>query len=226
MTGTLWGIGVGPGDPELLTAKAVRMLAELPVLAWPAPLTGDGFARTIAAPHIPAGRTEIAIRLSFRPERDDTDSAYDAAAETIAGHLRAGRDVGVLCEGDPLFFGSFLYVMTRLAGRFPIQVVPGVASPMAAAAMACQPLTMLDNALAVIPATADDSRIEALLRAADAAVIMKVGRHASRLTALLTRLGLAERALVVERATLPEQRVLPLAAATDLSYFSLILVHP
>lgn len=226
MTGTLWGIGVGPGDPELLTAKAIRLLGALPVLAWPAPLEGDGFARSIAAAHIPAGRTEIAIRLSFRPDRDDTDRAYDCAAGTIAGHLEAGRDVGVLCEGDPLFFGSFLYVMGRLDRRFPVQVVPGVSSPMAAAAAARQPLTLLDNSLAVIPATAADDRIEALLRAADAAVIMKVGRHAARLTALLTRLDLTHRAVAVERATLPEQRVVPLAEAGDLSYFSLILVHP
>ena len=226
MTGTLWGIGVGPGDPELLTAKAIRLLGELPVLAWPAPLEGEGFARTIAAPHIHGPKTEIAIRLSFRPERDDTDQAYGLACETIAAHLKAGRDVGVLCEGDPLFFGSFIYVMTRLAGRFPIQVVPGIASPMAAASQALQPLTLLDNSLAVIPATAPDDRIEQLLRASDAAVIMKVGRHAARIHAILDRLGLADHAVAVERATLPGQRIVPFTPDLALPYFSLILVHP
>jgi precorrin-2/cobalt-factor-2 C20-methyltransferase len=226
MTGTLWGIGVGPGDPDLLTMKAIRLLATLPVLAWPAPLAGDGFARTIAAGHIPEGKTEIAIRLSFAPDRADTDAAYDAACETIAGHLEAGQDVGVLCEGDPLFFGSFIYVLARLKDRFPVQVVPGVSSPMAAAAAALQPLSLLDNALAVIPATASDARIEALLRSADAAVIMKVGRHHARMAALLERLGMMSRVVAVERATLPDQRVVALAEASDLSYFSLILVHP
>lgn len=226
MTGTLWGIGVGPGDPELITHKATGLLARLPVLAWPAPLAGDGFARTIAAPYIPAGKTEIAIRLTFAPDRADTDAAYDTACETIAGHLEQGRDVGVLCEGDPLFFGSFIYVLARLKDRFPVAVVPGVSSPMAAAAAALQPLSLLDNSLAVIPATAPDQRIEALLRASDAAVIMKVGRHHARLAALLERLGMMSRAVVVERATLSDQRVMTLSEAHDLSYFSLILVHP
>ncbi|MBF0327274.1 MAG: precorrin-2 C(20)-methyltransferase [Alphaproteobacteria bacterium] len=226
MTGTLWGIGVGPGDPELITHKATRLLERLPVLAWPAPLEGEGFARTIAAPFIPAGKTEIAIRLSFAPDRADTDAAYDGACRAIASHLEAGQDVGVLCEGDPLFFGSFIYVLARLKDRFPVAVVPGVSSPMAAAAAALQPLTLLDNALAVIPATAPDARIEALLQASDAAVIMKVGRHRARLAALLTRLGLASRAVVVERATLSDQRIVALSDSADLSYFSLILVHP
>lgn len=226
MTGTLWGIGVGPGDPELLTAKAIRLLGELPVLAWPAPLDGPGMARTIAAPHVPAGKTEIAIRLSFRPDRDDTDQAYGAAAETIAGHLAAGRDVGVLCEGDPLFFGSFIYVLNRLAGRFPVRVVPGVSSPMAAAAAALRPLSLLDDAVAIIPATRSDAQIRAMLEPAEAAVIMKVGRHLPRLKALLSTLGLLDGAVAVERASLPDQRVLPLAEAETLSYFSVILVHP
>lgn len=225
MSGTLWGIGIGPGDPELLTAKAIRLLAELPVLAWPAPLTGTGMARSIAAAHIPAGTSEIAIRLSFRPERDDTDAAYDQAAAAIAAHLQAGRDVGVLCEGDPLFFGSFIYVLKRLQGRFAVQVVPGISSPMAAAAMAVRPLSLLEDAVAIIPATRSDAQIRAMLEPADSAVIMKVGRHLGRVKALLADMGLLAQALAVERATLPEQRILALAEAEDLSYFSLILVH-
>ena len=225
MTGTLWGIGIGPGDPELLTAKAIRLLGALPVLAWPAPLDGDGMARTIAAAHIPAGKIEIPIRLSFRPDRDDTDAAYGSAAETIAEHLAAGRDVGILCEGDPLFFGSFIYVLNRLRDRFPVQVVPGISSPMAAAAMAIKPLSVLEDAVAIIPATRSDDQILALLAPADSIVIMKVGRHLPRVKALLARLDLLAGAVAVERATWPEQRILPLAEATALSYFSLILVH-
>lgn len=226
MSGTLWGIGIGPGDPELLTAKAIRLLGEVPVLAWPAPLQGDGMARSIAAAYVPEGRVEIPIRLSFRPERDDTDEAYDQAAAAIADHLAAGRDVGVLCEGDPLFFGSFIYVLTRLKDRFPIQVVPGVSSPMAAAAMAVRPLSLLDDAVAIIPATRSDELIRAMLEPAEAAVIMKVGRHLPRLKQLLSSMGLLNSAVAVERATLPDQRVLPLAEAETLSYFSVILVHP
>jgi precorrin-2/cobalt-factor-2 C20-methyltransferase len=225
MSGILYGIGVGPGDAELLTLKAVRLLHSCPVLAWPAPLEGEGLARTIAGPHIPAGKTEIAIRLSFRPERDDTDTAYDNAAEMISGHLAAGRDVAVLCEGDPLFFGSFIYLMTRLSNRFPVQVVPGIASPMAAAAMALHPLSTLEDAVAIIPATRAEAEIERLLAAAESAVIMKIGRHLPKVRRVLDRLNLTEKAMLVERATQAGQRLIPLADAAEAPYFSLILVH-
>lgn len=227
MSGTLYGIGVGPGDPELLTLKAVRLLGETPVIAWPAPLRGPGMARTIAAAHIPAGRTEIAIRLGFRPERDDSDAAYDAAAAAIAAHLDAGRDVAVLCEGDPLFFGSFVHLLARLSPRYPVEVVPGVSSPMAAAALLRRPLTTLDDSLTVIPATKSEAEIERLLADADAAVVMKVGRHLAKLRRVLARLGLEEGARVVERVGLDGERVLGLeeAGAAGVSYFSLIVVH-
>lgn len=225
MTGILYGIGVGPGDAELLTLKAVRLIQHCPVLAWPAPLEGEGLARTIAAPHLPAGKTEIAIRLSFRPERDDTDAAYDNAAATIAAHLEQGRDVAVLCEGDPLFFGSFIYLLTRLRDRFPVEVVPGIASPMAAAAAALHPLSTLEDAVAIIPATRDEAEIERLLAAAESAVIMKVGRHLPKVRRVLDRLNLTHKALVVERATQSRQRLIPLAELAEAPYFSLILVH-
>lgn len=225
MSGTLYGVGVGPGDPELLTLKAVRLIQSCPVLAWPAPLEGEGLARTIAAPHVTGTRTEIAIRLSFRPERDDTDSAYDAAAETIAGHLEAGRDVAVLCEGDPLFFGSFIYLLTRLRDRFAVEVVPGIASPMAASAVALRPLSTLEDGVAIIPATRSEAEIERLLAAAQSAVIMKVGRHLPKVRRVLDRLNLSDKALVVERATQARQRLIPLAETAEAPYFSLILVQ-
>ena len=226
MSGTLYGIGVGPGDPELLTLKAVRLLARVPVIAWPAPLEGPGMARSIAAAAIPEGKTEIAIRLGFRPERDDTDQVYDAAAAAIAFHLDAGRDVAVLCEGDPLFFGSFAYLLARLEPRHPVEVVPGVSSPMAAAALLRQPLAALDDSLAVIPATKSEAEIERLLAGADAAVVMKIGRHLPKLRRVLARLGRESGVRVVERVGLDGQRVLDLdqAEAAGPIYFSLILV--
>ncbi len=224
MTGTLWGVGVGPGDPDLLTLKAHRLLSAVPVLAWPAPLEGIGLARAIAAPHIPEGKTEIPIRLSFRPERDDTDAAYDGAASAIAAHLDQGRDVAVLCEGDPLFYGSFAYVLERLAETYPVRVIPGIASPMAAASAHRVPLSGLDDSLVVIPATQDEEQIERLLALADRAVIMKLGRHLPKIRRILDRLGLA--GLLAERVGLDGQRLIPLAEAGDeTAYFSLILVR-
>lgn len=228
MTGTLYGLGVGPGDAELLTLKAVRILRDAPVLAWPAPLEGEGMARTIAAPHIPPGKQEIAIRLSFRPDRADTDAAYDGAAAEIAGHLEAGRDVAVLCEGDPFFFGSFIYLFSRLSGRFPVEVVPGISSPMTAAAALKAPLCVLDDAVVVMPATRDEAEMERLLALADAAVVMKVGRHLPKLRRVLARLGLEDKARLVERAAHPDQRILTLAqaeAAGGVGYFSIVLIH-
>jgi precorrin-2/cobalt-factor-2 C20-methyltransferase len=223
--GTLYGIGVGPGDPELLTAKALRLLGALPVLAWPAPLNGVGMARTIAAPFIPGGRTEIPIRLSFRPGREDTATAYGAAADHIAAHLEAGRDVGVLCEGDPLFYGSLIHLLSRLGSRFPVAIVPGVASPMAAAAAALAPLASLEDGLAIIPATKPEAAILALLEAADCAIIMKIGRHLPKVRRLLEGTGRAGDALLVERVGLPGQRIAPLDRVSDAAdYFSLILV--
>ena len=101
MTGTLYGVGVGPGDPELITLKAYRILQSVPVIAWPAPLEGDSMARTIAASHLPGGQAEIPIRMPLVTERFPAEAVYDQTAEEICEHLSGGRDVAVLCEGDP-----------------------------------------------------------------------------------------------------------------------------
>jgi precorrin-2/cobalt-factor-2 C20-methyltransferase len=225
MSGTLYGVGVGPGDPELLTAKAIRLLRDTPVLAWPAPLEGEGMARTIAAPHIPAGKVEIAIRLGFRPERDDTDEAYGTAARAIAAHLEAGTDVAVLCEGDPLFFGSFIYLMTRLSPRFPVEVVPGVSSVMAAASALKVPLATLEDAVVIVPATRSEAEMEQVLAVTDAGIIMKVGRHLPKVRRVLERLDLLAGARYIERVGLPDQRIVPLEQVEKAPYFSVILVH-
>lgn len=227
MSGTLFGIGVGPGDPELLTLKAVRLLGRIAVIAYPAPLEGDSMARTIAAAHLPAGIAEIVLRMSFDPAKR-ADDVYDAGAEAIAAHLAAGRDVAVLCEGDPLFYGSFLYLLARLGRRFTVEVVPGVSSLMACAAVLGHPLTARDDALVVIPAPRPEEEIERLLAGAEAAAIMKLGRHLPKVWRVLNRLGLAGHALYIERAGLPNQRIRPLAeAASDPAppYFAMILVH-
>jgi precorrin-2/cobalt-factor-2 C20-methyltransferase len=224
-SGTLFGLGIGPGDSELLTLKAARLLGEVPVLAWPAPLEGDGMARSIAAAHIPPGRIEIPIRMGFTVDRDGTEAAYDRAAAAIAGHLEAGRDVAVLCEGDPLFFGSFIYLLARLSPRFPVEIVPGVSSVMAAAAALQTPLTAWDDGIAIIPATRSEAEIEALVALADSVAIMKVGRHLPKVRRVLERLGLWEQARIIERVGLGDQRVHTPDQVSELPYFSIILTH-
>ena len=144
VSGRFYGIGVGPGDPELMTLKAVRILSETPVIAYPAPNSGESSARAIAARFIPVGRIEIAIRVPMRVGPVPLE-AYQRAADEIAGHLDAGRDVAVLCEGDPFFYGSFMYLHDALAGRFPSTIVPGVSSLTACAAASGRPLVRRDR---------------------------------------------------------------------------------
>lgn len=227
MTGRLYGIGVGPGDPELLTLKAHRILTRAPVVAYPAPDDGKSFARAIVSQYLHSGQLEIPIVIAMRVERFPAKEVYDKAAAEIAGHLRAGSDVAVLCEGDPFFYGSFMYLFERLAGEFRIEIVPGVSSLMACSAELGRPLAARNDVLTVIPAPLADERIEAMLQQADAAAILKVGRHFDRIRGLLDRMGLTGVAGYVERAGLPEQKVLPLASVEENSapYFSMILIY-
>ena len=229
MPGRLFGIGVGPGDPELLTLKALRLLRVAPVVAYPAPEHGESFARSIVARWLEAGQHEIAIRFPMQP---GTPSAgiYEAAAAELAAELDRGNDISLLCQGDPLFYGSFIHLFARLAGRYRIEIVPGVPSITACAAAASTPLVTRDEALAVIPATLDEAEIARLLGEADAAAIVKVGRHFSKVRRVLRERGLLDRARYIERATLPNQRVAPFASvdAGHVPYFSMTLIrrHP
>ena len=224
--GTLYGLGVGPGDPELLTLKALRILRAAPVLAYPAPIEGDGMARAIAAPHLPGGQTEIAIRMPLDAARFPAEEIYAAAVQDIAGHLDSGRDVAALCEGDPFFYGSFMYLFARLAETHHIEVVPGVSSPMACAAALGMPLAARNDVLSVLPAPLAGEFLKARLKACDAAAIVKVGRHIAKVRRVLQELGLESRARYIERASLAAERILPLSEAADPApYFSMILVH-
>ena len=149
----LYGLGVGPGDPDLITLKAARILGQAPVIAFPATLSGESMARAIAAPHIPAGCIELPFAIDIRAPHADNEQRYDAAARAIGEHLAGGRDVAVLCEGDPFLYGSFMYLFTRLAAEWPVTVIPGVSSLTAAAATLHRPLVSGNEALTVLPAT-------------------------------------------------------------------------
>jgi len=227
MTGKLFGLGLGPGDPELITLKAHRILQQAPVIAWPAPDTGPSFARAIAAPHLPGGQVEIPIVVPMRTERFPARDVYDKAAGEIAAHLDAGRDVAVLCEGDPFFYGSFMYVFERLAASYETEVVPGVSSMMAAASAAGRPLAARNDVLTVVPGPLDDAELTKRINAADALAIIKIGRHFKRLRALIESLNLLPHAIYAERVSLEAQRLMPLAQVPDdtAPYFSMILIY-
>jgi precorrin-2/cobalt-factor-2 C20-methyltransferase len=224
-SGRLYGLGVGPGDPELLTLKALRLLRAVPVVAYPAPEHGNSFARSIVAAWIEGHQREIAIRFPMRPGPPPVE-IYDGAAAELAAELEDGRDVALLCQGDPLFYGSFINVFTRLAGRYQIEIVPGVSSLTACAAAAATPLVSRDDTLAVIPATLDEDQITARLAASESVAIVKLGRHIAKVRRVLDRLGLLDGAVCIEHATLPTQRVAPFACINpDLApYFSTVLI--
>jgi len=229
MSGTLYGLGIGPGDPELITVKALRLLERAPVIAYPAPETGDSLARSIVAPHLSGGdkKTEVVIRMPLVEARFPAAAVYDRAAEELGGHLEAGRDVAVLCEGDPFFYGSFMYLFGRMAERFTVEVVPGVSSLTACAAVLGAPLAARNDVLTVVPAPLDEAALKARLAGADAAAIIKVGRHFAKVRRVLDELGLVGQARYVEHATMASQRILTLDAVDEdgVPYFSMILVH-
>jgi len=227
MTGTVFGLGVGPGDPELITLKALRILRDVPVVAFPAPDQGDSLTRAIVAPHIIDGQTELAIRVPMVSERFPAQEVYDRAAVDLGAHLEAGRDVAVLCEGDPFLYGSFMYLFARLAEKYPVEVVPGVSSLTACAATLGAPLAARNDVLAVIPAPLDAETLKQRLNTADAAAILKIGRHFTKVRDTLRDLGLVDRARYVEHATMANQRILPLDEVdpATVPYFSMVLVH-
>lgn len=226
-SGRLYGLGVGPGDPELLTLKALRLLRQAPVIAYPATEDGASFARSIVAAWIADHQREIAIRFPMRPGPPPL-SIYDVAAATLAAELDAGCDVALLCQGDPFFYGSFIHVFTRLAGRYLIDIVPGVSSLTACAAVAALPLVSRDEILTVIPATLDQEQLASRLAAAETAAIVKLGRHVAKVRSVLEQLCRLDSAVYIERATLANQRIAPLACVRpdEAAYFSMALVRP
>jgi precorrin-2/cobalt-factor-2 C20-methyltransferase len=225
--GTLYGVGLGPGDPELMTLKAHRLISSARIVAYPAPDDGPSFARSIAADAIRPDAREIPIVVPMRVERFPAQAVYDRAAEEIGAALAAGHDVVTLCEGDPFFYGSFMYLFERLSPRFACEIVPGVTSLTACAARLKRPLTARNDVLTVIPGPLSDDEIRPRIAAAGAVAIMKVGRHLDRLTRLLDDMGLLAHAGYAERATLSNEQVMPLADVQGASapYFSMILIY-
>lgn len=225
MAGILYGIGLGPGDPELMTIKAHRLISKAHVVAYPAPVGGESFARSIATASIPTGAQEIRIDIPMDVKRYPAQDAYDQASREISKELDAGRDVVVLCEGDPFFYGSFMYLFARLAGKYDVEIVPGVTSVTACAAALQRPLSARNEVLTIIPGTLSETELAQRIAQADALAIMKVGRHLPKIRAVLEAQKLSEQAGYVERASLPEMQVMPLCEAPETApYFSMILV--
>lgn len=224
-TGKLYGLGIGPGDPELITLKAYRILRSVPVIAYPAMENGKVLARAIVADYLRPEQIEIPMPLPFSPTRS-SQPYYDIAAEKIAAHLSEGRDVAVLCEGEPFLYGTFMYLFNRLSGKFTTEVVPGISSTMASAAALGVPLTYRNDVLSIMPATLEAEVLRDRLAVADAAVIIKLGRHFAKVRDVLIELGQFDRALYIERATMPNQviRAIVDVDPAAVPYWALIMI--
>jgi precorrin-2/cobalt-factor-2 C20-methyltransferase len=223
--GVLYGVGLGPGAPDLMTLRAARLIAGAGVIAYPALAGAPSFARAIAADLIPQGAEEIVMDVPMSVARAPAQAAYDTGAAAIAAALDQGRDVVCLCEGDPFFYGSFMYLFARLSPRYLVEVVPGVTSVTACAARAGRPLVARNERLTVLPGPLHPDELRARIDGAESVAIMKVGRHLPKIRAVIDDLGLTERAVYVERATCADEIVLPLAdAPASAPYFSMILL--
>jgi precorrin-2/cobalt-factor-2 C20-methyltransferase len=233
-TAKLIGVGVGPGDPELLTLKAMRALGEADVVAHFAKAGNPSHSRAIAAEHLRDGVMELPLLYPVTTEQPKECDAYrnalrdfyDGAAEKIAALLNAGKTVAVICEGDPLFYGSYMHMHTRLAARFPTEIVAGVTGMSGCWSAAGMPIAQGDDVFTVLPATLPEAELARRLAEADAAVVMKVGRHLPKLRRALATSGRLPRAIYVERGTMAAEKMIPLSAKSDdeAPYFAVVLV--
>jgi precorrin-2 C20-methyltransferase / precorrin-3B C17-methyltransferase len=232
--GTLWGVGLGPGDPELVTVKAARLIGEADVVAYHSARHGRSIARGIAEPYLRAGQIEEHLVYPVTTETTNHPGGYAGAmedfyresADRIAAHLEAGRNVALLAEGDPLFYSSYMHMHTRLTQRFDAVIVPGVTSVSAASAATATPLVEGDEVLTILPGTLPVDELKRRLADTDAAVVLKLGRSYPAVREALSSTGRLDETFYVERASTASERVLPAGEVDDDSvpYFSLAML--
>jgi precorrin-2 C20-methyltransferase/precorrin-3B C17-methyltransferase len=234
VTGRFYGVGLGPGDPELVTLKAARLIGAADVVAFHAGVGKQSNARRIAASLIPQTAVEEELRYPVTTGPTAHPGGYAGAmadfyaesAARLAVHLEAGRDVVLLAEGDPLFYGSFMYMHDLLAPRFATEIVPGVPAFAAATAAAATPLVRQTDVLTILPGTLPEPELARRLADTDGAIIMKLGRTFPAVRSALAQAGRLEHAVYVERASMDTERRLPVADVdpATVPYFSLIVV--
>jgi precorrin-2/cobalt-factor-2 C20-methyltransferase len=233
-SGRLIGVGTGPGDPELLTLKAVRALEEADVVAFFAKRGSNGNARGIVGPYFREAWIELPLIYPVTTEihkdakeyRESIAEFYERAAEAVENHLKDGRNVAILSEGDPLFYGSYMHLHVRLSDRWPTEVIPGVTAMSGCWSQTGTPIVQGDDILTVLPGTLSEFELTRRLADTDAAVIMKVGRNLPKIRKALATTGLLDRAIYVERGTMANTSSIRLdeKADDDAPYFSIVLV--
>jgi precorrin-2/cobalt-factor-2 C20-methyltransferase len=232
--GRLIGVGVGPGDPELVTLKAIRTLQQADVVVHFGKSGGVSNARSIAESHLPPGVEELALLYPVTTEipkheegyRTAIARFYDDSSAILAARLDAGSVVAVVCEGDPLFYGSYMHLHVRLAGTYRTEVIPGVTGMSGCWSAIRTPIAQGDDVLTVLPGTLPESELKRRLDDADAAVIMKIGRNLPKVRRALDQSGRLARAIYVERGTMPNAATMPLLDKADdcAPYFAVVLV--
>ena len=232
--GTLYGIGVGPGDVRYLTLRAAALVRDVDVVAFFAKRGLQGNARGIVDPLMAPGRAELRLEYPVTSEIPSDDPCYQRqisrfygeSVELLSGLLRQGKSVGLLAEGDPFFYGSFMHMWRRLDGDFPVEVVPGVTGMSGCWTRANAPITWGNDILSVLPGTLEEEQLTRRLAETDAAVIMKVGKNLEKVRRAVEAAGLLSRALYVERGTMPGEKIMPLSECPEGSgpYFSMVLI--
>ena len=233
-TGRLIGVGTGPGDPELLTLKAVRALEEADVVAYFAKRGSNGNARAIIGPHVRETWTELPLIYPVTTEihkdsndyRDSIANFYEESVHRVEKELENGKTVAILSEGDPLFYGSYMHLHVRLSDRWPTEVIPGVTAMSGCWSQTGTPIVQGDDILTVLPGTLSEFELTRRLADTDAAVIMKVGRNLPKIRKALATTGMLDRSIYVERGTMANTRSTRLADKADdeAPYFSIVLV--
>lgn len=233
--GTVYGVGLGPGDPDLMSVRADRLVRNASHVAFFRKAGRPGRSRTIVEGMLRADAVEIAMEYPVTTEIPLDDPAYAACLSDfyadVAGQLRAladgGTDVVVLCEGDPFFYGSFMHLYTRLKDAVPVQVIPAITGMSAAWTATGIPITWGDDVLGVLLGTMAEDDLARRMADADAVVVMKVGRNLPKVRRALEAAGKADRAWLVECASMAEERAVPLCEAGDRAapYFSIVIVH-
>lgn len=230
--GTLYGISVGPGDPELITLKGLRSLQQVPVVAFPAGIQGKpGIAQQIVNQWLSPHQQQLALKFPYVQDLAVLTQAWNLAAEQVWQYLQRSQDVAFACEGDISFYSTFTYLAQTLQQLHPeavIKLVPGVCSPMAAASVLGLPLTIRQERLVVLPALYHVGELEAVLDWADVVVLMKVSSVYEQVWKVLQQRSLLSNSWIIERATLPDMVIhadLSDRPTLKLPYFSLLIVQ-
>mgnify|MGYP003394632626 FL=1 len=229
----LYGVGVGPGDPELLTLKAIRILQSVPVICVPrSSHDSDSFALSIIEGVVDKTRQEI-IPLIFPMSKDKevTKKFWDESAIIIEGKLKAGKDVACISIGDPFFYSTFIYVFENLKERLKdlaVEIVPGVSSINASSAAAVLPLAKANERVAVLPATYEKEMLSDALKNYDTIVLMKVNRVFDDVLAVLEEMGVKDKSVFISRCGTEDERIIrdiETLKGKELDYLSMIIVR-